>query len=171
MKINDAFDTYPNAYPYVRVATLFAGVGSLTGGIIAELCLLIIFREANFSQIGYQPLVYVGLFGLIPALLTGIILAIKKIKRSDSHNKRTTFMVGFIVSALLIATLIIYLGVHSLAEIAVLLASMLIIGIFGGINATVASFIALPKPCKSRFDNHFGKEHDNHQGYILNNHD
>lgn len=156
MTINKEFETYP----YLQVITLFAGVGSLAGGIIAQLCLLLIFRDANFSQIGYQPLVYVGLFGLVPALLTGIVLASKRIKRSDNNNKRTTFVVGFIVSALYIATFVIYLGIHSLTEIAVLIAAMLVIGLFGGINATIASVIALPKASKSRFDNNFEKEHD-----------
>ena len=85
-----------SVYPYLQVIILFAGFGSLVVGVIAELALLFIFREANFAQIGYQPLLYVGLLGFIPALLTGIIIASQKLWGDDDKSIRTTFLVGFI---------------------------------------------------------------------------
>ena len=92
--MNNNLDTYP----YLTIMILFAALGSVVGGVIAELALLFIFREANFVQIGYQPLLYVSLLGLIPALLTGIIIASQKLWRKDNKSIRTTFLVGFITS-------------------------------------------------------------------------
>ena len=85
-----------SAYPYLSVIILFAGLGSMVGGLIAELGLLFVFRNADFAQIGYQPLLYVGLLGFIPALLTGILVAYKNIWRGDHKSLSTTFLVGFI---------------------------------------------------------------------------
>ena len=41
MKMNDRVD----AYPYLQVIILFAGIGSVIGGLIVELCVLLIFRK------------------------------------------------------------------------------------------------------------------------------
>lgn len=150
-------------YPYMQVIILFAGIGSAVGGLLAQLGLLLIFRDDNFAQIGYQPLLYVGLLGFIPALLTGIVVAYKHIWRDDHKSIRTVFLIGFITSACYMGAIVLYLGIHSLIEIGVLLAFMIAIGLFGAINAALASFIALPKSCKSRFDNRVKKEHDNYQ--------
>lgn len=139
-------------YPHLTVITLFAGIGSVVGGVIAELALLFIFREANFVQIGYQPLLYVSLLGLIPALLTGIIIASQKLWGEDDKSIRTTFLVGFITSAIYMGTIGLYLGINSWIEVGVLLAFMGIVGLFGGINSAIAGCIALPKACKSYFD-------------------
>ena len=148
------------AYPYLPVIILFAGLGSVIGGLIAELTLLFIFREANFAQIGYQPLLYVGLLGFIPALLTGIIIASQKLWREDHKSRRTTFLVGFITSAGYMGAIILYLGISSWIEVGMLLAFMGIVGLFGGINSAIAGCIALPKVCKSRFDISTKKEDD-----------
>lgn len=131
-------------YPHLTVITLFAGIGSVVGGLIAELALLFIFREANFVQIGYQPLLYVSLLGLIPALLTGIIIASQKLWRKDNKSIRTTFLVGFITSDIYMGAIVLYLGINSWIEVGVLLAFMGNVGVFG--------CIALPKACKSYFD-------------------
>lgn len=162
--------THSQSYPYGQVIIGFTGLGSIVGGVIAQLAILYVFREASFAQIGFQPLLYVGLFGLIPALLTGIIVALKQIWRTDYKGLRTIFYIGFAVSALYIGAIVIYLGIQSMLEIGVLLAFMLIIGLFGGVNATIASLIALPKSSKSRFDNTLKKDHDKYQRYVLNNH-
>lgn len=139
-------------YPHLTVITLFAGIGSVVGRLIAELALLFIFREANFAQIGSQPLLYVGLLGFIPALLTGIIIASQKLWGEDDKSIRTTFLVGFITSAIYMGTIGLYLGINSWIEVGVLLAFMGIVGLFGGINSAIAGCIALPKACKSHFD-------------------
>ena len=152
------------AYPYVQVVVLFAGVGSLVGGLVAQLFLLFVFRNANFAQIGYQPLLYVGLLGFIPALLTGMIVASQQIWRGDYKSLRTTFLVGFVTSACYMGAIVLYLGINSLIEIGVLLAFMFAIGVFGAINSAIASCIALPKVCKSRFDIKAKKEDDNYNG-------
>lgn len=131
-------------HPHLTVITLFAGIGSVVGGLIAELALLFIFQEANFVQIGYQPLLYVSLLGFIPALLTGIIIASQKLWRKDNKSIRTTFLVGFITSDIYIGAIVLYLGINSWIEVSVLLAFMGIVGVFG--------CIALPKACKSHFD-------------------
>jgi len=149
-------------YPYLQVIILFAGIGSLVGGLVAQLFLLFIFRDADFAQIGYQPLLYVGLLGFIPALLTGIIVASKKIWRGDRQSIRKTFLIGFITSAIYMGSIVLYLGIHSLIEVGVLLAFMIVIGLFGAINSAIASFIALPKVCKSRFDITAKKADDNY---------
>lgn len=160
------------AYPYGQVIIGFAGVGSIVGGIIAQLIILCLFREARFEQIGFQPLLYVGLFGLIPALLTGVIVALKQLWRTDYKDLCSVFYISFVVSAFYIGAMIIYLGIESWLEVGVLLAFMLSIGLFGGVNATIASFIALPKSCKSRFDNNSEKEHDIYKGLkFLNDHE
>lgn len=41
MKMNDRVD----AYPYLKIIILFAGIGSVIGGLIVELCVLLIFRK------------------------------------------------------------------------------------------------------------------------------
>lgn len=148
------------AYPYLSVIILFAGLGSMVGGLIAELGLLFVFRNADFAQIGCQPLLYVGLLGFIPALLTGIIVATQRIWRGDHKSLRTIFLIGFITSAGYMGTIILYLGINSLIEVGVLLAFMIGIGLFGAINSAIASCIALPKACKSRFDISAKKEDD-----------
>lgn len=141
-----------DAYPHLTVMILFAGIGSVVGGLIAELALLFIFREASFAQVGYQPLLYVGLLGFIPALLTGIIAAYKNIWRNEPKSIITTFLIGFITSASYMGAIVLYLGINSWIEVGVLLAFMGIVGVFGGINSAIAGCIALPKACKSRFD-------------------
>ena len=138
--MNNNLDTYP----YLTIMILFAALGSVVGGVIAELALLFIFREANFAQIGSQPLLYVGLLGFIPALLTGIIIASQKLGGEDDKSIRTTFLVGFITSAIYMGTIGLYLGINSWIEVGVLLAFMGNVGVFG--------CIALPKACKSYFD-------------------
>ena len=150
------------AYPYLSVIILFAGLGSMVGGLIAELGLLFVFRNADFAQIGYQPLLYVGLLGFIPALLTGILVAYKNIWRGDHKSLRTTFLVGFVISAGYMGAIILYLGINSLIEVGVLLAFMIGIGLFGAINSAIAGCIALPKACKSRFDISAKKEDDDY---------
>ncbi len=153
-----------NAYPYLQVTILFAGLGSVIGGLIVELCVLLVFKEADFAQIGYQPILYVGLLGFIPALLTGIIIACKKIWQGDHKSIRTSFLIGFVTSAFYMGAIVLYLGINSWIEIGVLLAFMLMIGLFGAVNAVIASCIALPKVCKSRFDITFKKEDDSYKG-------
>ncbi|PKG35034.1 MULTISPECIES: hypothetical protein [Psychrobacter] len=150
------------AYPYLSVIILFAGLGSMVGGVIAELGLLFIFRNADFAQIGCQPLLYVGLLGFIPALLTGILVAYKNIWRGDHKSLRTTFLIGFITSAGYMGAIVLYLGINSWIEVGVLLAFMIGIGLFGAINAAIAGCIALPKACKSRFDIKVKKEDDDY---------
>ena len=152
------------AYPYLTVIILFAGLGSVAGGLIAELALLFFFRDADFAQIGYQPLLYVGLLGFIPALLTGIIVAYKNIWRNEHKSISTTFLIGLITSASYMGAIILYLGINSLIEIGVLLAFMVIAGLFGAINSAIASCIALPKVCKSHFDISVKKEDDGYKG-------
>ncbi|MGO2340384.1 MAG: hypothetical protein ACTH5M_07305 [Psychrobacter sp.] len=152
------------AYPYLQVIILFAGFGSLVGGLVAQLFLLFIFRDADFAQIGYQPLLYVGLLGFIPALLTGVIVASQKVWRGDRKSIKTTFMIGFIISAIYMGAIVLYLGINSLIEVGVLFAFMTAIGLFGGINSAIASLIALPKVCKSHFDIKAKKEDDNYNG-------
>lgn len=148
MKTNNALE----GYPYLQVVILFAGIGSGVGGLLAQLGLLLIFRNADFAQIGYQPLLYVGLLGFIPALLTGIVVAYKNIWRNDSKSISTIFLIGFIASASYMGAIVLYLGINSWIEIGVLLVFMIAIGLFGAINSVMASCIALPKSCKSRFD-------------------
>ena len=148
------------AYPYSSVIILFAGLGSMVGGVIAELALLFVFRDADFAQIGCQPLLYVGLLGFIPALLTGIIVAYKNVWRNDHKSISTTFLIGFITSAGYMGAIILYLGINSWVEVGVLLVFMIGIGLFGAINSAIAGCIALPKVCKSRFDIRAEKEDD-----------
>ncbi|MGP5178694.1 hypothetical protein [Psychrobacter aquimaris] len=152
------------AYPYLQVIILFAGLGSMVGGLIAELGLLFVFRNADFAQIGYQPLLYVGLLGFIPALLTGVIVAYKQIWRGDHKSLRTTFFIGFITSAGYMGAIVLYLGINSWIEVGVLLAFMIGVGLFGATNSVIASCIALPKACKSRFDISTKKADDNYNG-------
>lgn len=158
--MNNNLDTYP----YLTIMILFAGIGSVVGGLIAELALLFIFREANFVQIGYQPLLYVSLLGFIPALLTGIIIASQKLWRKDNKSIRTTFLVGFITSDIYMGAIVLYLGINSWIEVSVLLAFMGIVGLFGGINSAIAGCIALPKACKSHFDISAKKVDDGYNG-------
>ncbi|SLJ85975.1 hypothetical protein [Psychrobacter sp. DAB_AL43B] len=157
-------DNNLGAYPYLQVVILFAGISSVVGGLIAELVLLFVFRNADFAQIGYQPLIYVGLLGFIPALLTGIVIASQKIWRGAHKSIRTTFLVGFITSAIYMGAIVLYLGINSWIEVGVLVAFMAGIGLFGAVNSAVASCIALPKVCKSRFDISTKKEDDGYKG-------
>lgn len=153
-------------YPYVQVIAMFTGLSSIIGGLLVQLILLIIFREANFAQIGLQPLLYVGLLGLIPALLAGMIIASRRIWQGDARSIRTVFLMGFIISALYIAIMIIYLGIGSVEEVGILAVAMLTIGLFGGVNLVIASLAALPKACTTRFDNSVKKGDDIYQDFI-----
>lgn len=160
MKKNKRVD----AYPYLQVIVVFAGLGSVISGLIVQLCVLLVFREADFVQISYQSILYFGLLGFIPALLTGIIIASKKIWRGDHKSIRTSFLTGFVTSAFYMGAIAIYLGIHSWIEIGVLLAFMFFVGGFGVINSVIVSCIALPKVCKSRFDITPKKEDDGYKG-------
>ncbi|MDN6275103.1 hypothetical protein [Psychrobacter sp.] len=156
------------AYPYVQVIILFAGIGSLVGGLIAQLFLLFFFRDADFAKIGYQPLLYVGLLGFIPALVTGFIVARQKIWRSGYQDIGKVFLIGFVVSAIYMAAIVLYLGINSWIEVGVLLVFMMVIGLFGAINSAIAGCVALPKTCKSRFDITLKKEDDGCKGLHFN---
>ena len=46
-------------YPYLQVIILFAGFGSVVGGVIAELVLLFVFRDADFFQIGFMSAIII----------------------------------------------------------------------------------------------------------------
>lgn len=153
-------------YPYLQVIAMFTGLSSIIGGLLVQLILLIIFREANFAQIGLQPLLYVGLLGLIPALLAGMIIGNRRIWQGDARSTRTVFFTGFIISALYIAIMIIYLGIGSVEEVGILSVAMLTIGLFGGVNLVIASLAALPKACTTRFDNPVKKGDDIYQDFI-----
>ncbi|WLP94528.1 hypothetical protein [Psychrobacter sp. M13] len=153
-------------YPYLQVITMFTGLSSIIGGLLVQLILLIIFREANFAQIGLHPLLHVGLLGLIPALLAGMVIANKQIWQGDAHSTRTVFLIGFVISALYIAAIIIYLGIGSVEEVGILSVAMLTIGLFGGVNLVIASLAALPKACTTRFDNPVKKGDDIYQDFI-----
>ena len=153
-------------YPYLQVVVTFTVFGSLIGGLIMQAALLWIFRKADFAQIGYQPLLYVGLLGLIPALLTGFTIASKQIWRNDYRSKRITFLIGFILSALYMGSMIIYLGIQTIEEVGLLVVATSMIGVFGGINATLASFFALPKACTASFDKVSKKGDDIYQGLL-----
>ena len=141
-----------NNYPYLQVVIMFVSLSSIIGGLIAQLTVLWIFREANFAQIGYQPLLYVGLLGFIPALLTGVILAYKQIWHGSNKSMLTIFLTGFMISALYIGIIVIYLGITTIEEVSLLVIFMITIGLFGGINSAIASVFALPKACKTSFD-------------------
>lgn len=160
MKINNR----AQAYPYLQVIILFAGLGSVIAGLIAQAIVLWIFGNANFAQIGYQPFLYVALLGFIPALLTAIVLAYKKIGRGDNKSILISFIAGFVISALYTGLIIIYLGITSWIETGVLLAFMIIVGLFGGVNSIITSSFALPKACKTTFDKVNKKGHDVYQG-------
>lgn len=161
MKNNNA-----ERYPYWHVIAMFTGLSSIVGGLIVQLILLIIFREANFVQIGLQPLLYVGLLGLIPALLAGMVIANRQIWQGDARSTRTVFFTGFIISALYISIMIIYLGIGSVEEVGILAVAMLTIGLFGGVNLVIASLVALPKACITRFDKLAKKGDDIYQDFI-----
>ncbi len=153
-------------YSHWQVITMFTGLSSIIGGLLVQLILLIIFKEANFAQIGLQPLLYVGLLGLIPALLAGMVIANKQIWQGDAHSTRTVFLIGFVISALYIAAMIIYLGIGSIEEVGILAVAMLTTGLFGGVNLVIASLAALPKACTTRFDNSVKKGDDIYQDFI-----
>lgn len=154
------------SYPYLQVVVRFTVFGSLISGLIMQAAISWIFRAADFAQIGFQPLFYVGLLGLIPALLTGIIIASKQIWRNDHHSKRQALLIGFILSALYMSSMIVYLGIQTIEEVGLLVVAAFVIGVFGGINAMLASIIALPKVCTTRFDKVSKKGDDIYQGFI-----
>lgn len=156
-------DNNMSAYPYLHVIIMFAGLGSLISGLIIQLCLMIGFREVSFAAIGFKPILYVSLLGFIPALITGIVIALKQLWHGNNKSKRTIFLTAFAISALYIGLMIIYLGIHSPEEIALLFGFMFIVGLFGGVNAIIASVFALPKDCTSRFDKAAKKGDDIYQ--------
>lgn len=162
--------THKEAYPHAQVIIGFGGLGSIIGGIVAQLVILCVSGEADFAQIGFQPLLYVGLFSLIPSLLIGGGVALKQLYNTGYKSLLSTFCIGFMVFTLYIGAIVIYLGIQSILEVGVLLAFMMITGLFGGINSVIASVMTLPKSSKSHFDNNLKKDHDKYQRYTLNNH-
>ncbi|WP_440454827.1 hypothetical protein [Psychrobacter sp. ASPA161_9] len=77
-----------------------------------------------------------------------------------------SFLIGFMTSAFYMGSIVIYLGINSWIEMGVLLAFMFIVGLFGAVNAVIASCLALPKVCKSGFDITSEKEEDSYKGLI-----
>lgn len=144
---------------------LFAGLGSIISDLIAELIVLWIFRDANFAQISYQPLLYVVLMGFIPALLTGVMVAYKQKIYADKSSFLIMFLVDFVISALYVATIVLFLGLSfTVDEIGLLFIAMVMFGLFGAINAVITSIFALPKVCITSFDKVVKKGHDVYQG-------
>lgn len=154
-----------DSYPYLSVIVMFASLGSIVSGLIAQLIILWIFKDGDFAQIGYQPLIYVGLISFIPALLTGAIIACTKLRQADDHRMLLTFSVGFLISALYIAAIILYLGLSfTIEEVGLLFITMLIFGLFGAVNAAITSFFALPIACTTHFDKFSQKPEDSYLG-------
>ena len=127
---------------------MFAGVGSIVGGLIVELMVLWEFRETNFVQIGYKPLLYVGLLGFIPALLTGTIIALKQVWYGENKSMLTTFLTGFMMSALYMGIIVIYLGITTVEEVGLLFVFMMTTRLFSDIKSSIASIVPYQKYVK-----------------------
>lgn len=143
----DSSDAKNATYPYLQVTLLFAGLGSVIGGVLLELIVLLVFGMDNFARIGYESLIFGTLMGFLPALLTGAVLAYRKARRGFDHSIGTIFLVGFTISALYMGLIAGFLGISSsITTIGLVLAMMCGVGLFGSVIAVITSMVALPKP-------------------------
>ena len=143
MKTHNEIDSYP----YLQVIVLFAGLGSVIGGVLLESIVLLMFGVDEVVRIGYEPLLYGTAIGFLPALLTGMVVAYRQIWRTKWRGFRATFLIGVVVSALYVALIAGFIGAFSsMAMIGIALVVIGSVGIFGGCCALITSAVALPKP-------------------------
>ena len=136
-------------YPTKQVLILFSLVGTVIGGIILTMLMLLI--DINFS---YQMVIFSLSIGILPATLTAVYVCYRKIYVEDIFNSIVVFFTGAVSSIIfaMLAIVTLYIIVKgSFMEFLVwhnLKASLVIIifaGILGGICAVLTGLFALPK--------------------------
>lgn len=129
-----------NAYPMLRVLLWYALSGGVIGGFVLLLGVVlynIIIQDKFFpltldSMLEAIPLF--AIFGLIPALLTGIYCAINKLKITFLISWLYLFFIGGIFSA-----------AYTLVFTQPYLKIPLVFILIGGISAVLVGVIALPQ--------------------------
>ena len=147
-------------YPYWRVVGCFACFGSLIGSLVIGSIAAIYVLKSSFGHTTFIDLfsgvAVVSLLGFIPALLSGMVLARKRVWRDDKFSQSIAFLTGFIVSGLCVAALYIYLSYPSgsiAQDFWSMLLIMILVGLYGGICASLTGLLVLPRVPKTRFDN------------------
>ena len=140
-------------YPFWRVTLLFSVVGTGISALILELLRMALIIQGDFSQGEWATLITLALASCLPASITGIVLAYKRVWQQDEMTGSRSFLAGFVVSALYIILLYGYLEFSlfdnpysfSMQMLQMALFAIFAIGIFGGICASLTSMLVLPK--------------------------
>ncbi len=139
----------PIDYPAKQVLILFSLVGTVIGGIILTMIMLLI--DISF---GYQMVIFSLLIGILPATLTAVYMCYQQIYAEDIFNSPVVFFAGAVSSIIFAMSVIVLINIiirENFMEFLVwsnLVASLIImifVGILGGICAIFAGLCTLPK--------------------------
>lgn len=165
---NNSHENYPTSN--VITVYLFFG-GAIGGGVIGLVIAVFMVLEAVLQSGGSQSIVgslalallaiptfafFGSLIGLIPATLTGCLVASLKLYRDLKGLSQST-IIGTI-STIICALLLTFVSNFTFS-FAVFIFAIVI----GSISGYLTGLCFLPKSCKSRFDNGGKIEHDNSQ--------
>ncbi len=134
-------------YPTTSVIFLYAFAGGAVGGFFVGLALwLVKFYEEGLSVllgVIFLPMIamFFGIFfGMIPALMTGLILAIMEFIIKDKMDYVKVAFVGFLTSAIYMS-IPLFNAISKLENFLFILA----IGLVGAVSAVIVGKYALPK--------------------------
>ncbi len=137
-------------YPTTSVIFLYAFCGGAVGGFFIGLALWFInFYDEGLSVllgVIFLPMIamlFGVFFGLIPALVTGLILAIMEFMIKDKKDYLKVAFVGFLTSAIYMS-IPLFNAITELENFLFILA----IGLLGAISAVIVGKYALPKEDK-----------------------
>lgn len=136
-------------YPFSKVVCFYPLIGGLIGGLLMG-----IFAMGGELDRWSELFEYLGgvlfiaffgiIVGLIPASITGFIIAKLELCKDRLSHYPIIFVVGFIISAIYIFIwLMITAGISMHLSYGFMM--MFVIGLVGGISSIITGFILLPK--------------------------
>lgn len=141
-------------YPSSYVIAVYALLGGPTGGLVIGLlyCIISILNQRDFTLMLQFVIfaIFIGfVVGIIPAMLTGIVLAYNEMTISKVNNFITYLMIaltGFIVTVGYIIVLWIMLsGFPKYTDMSSVAGLMGVFGLIGAFSAIIVGKIVLPK--------------------------
>jgi hypothetical protein len=136
-------------YPYFRVMGFYALLGGIFGGVALDLSMVIIslitqnsietFMFQRSVEWFFRALLFVGIMGFLPALLTGFIACLFKIYFDSIKKAVLLFIIGFVST-------FIYMVLFTLDKDFIDVAVMLFLFCCnGGAIAVIIGWFVLPK--------------------------
>ncbi len=155
--------TQPASYPYWRILLCFSLLGGAVGGLITSLFNLFAYLFTNdildiILTIASAMLIGAAI-GLIPALLTALVIVLRRMTLTNWVDYCKLFAIGFGSSALFTLALIAIdagLAPHYDPKYMPLQDYGLIpyMGIIGGLSAVILARFTLPKIAKTPISHH-----------------